>query len=313
MEPPLFDASCTSILPVSFVFSRLGGNDSSVFHCEPNWFQCIDGSHPNHEPRKPSSYEHLDPSGAIASNDQDEPMPRPTATALRQYSMPWIASNHSNQFKGRVASAPYRQDHIQARNPEPSAGREMQEFLPLVFPSARPEVASGYTPQSTTKLLPPIVLATQSPSPSLPTLKPPTIYPLIERDSYRPPVLPNDSFFSPNADESDPNQDHTIAANPDSVHSQRCLISAETSLRQPSLHKALGSRELRQQAGWPLIGPEHSVQAANDFLSYCPVSSSENHSTIPGQPVTPPRKPRLWFEGPSSDERVQEAVKESQI
>ncbi|KAL8772052.1 MAG: hypothetical protein Q9209_002718 [Squamulea sp. 1 TL-2023] len=179
----------------------------------------------------------------------------------------------------------------------------MRGLLPSLYSSTRPEIANHSLQSNPAELLPPINLATQSSRRSLQTSEPSQTHPFIESVSF----LPVDSYSSPKILEYDLAPDSPTATKSDPPFPQRPFVCYDTSWRRPSLHKSSGSRELRHRAGWPLIGPRHTVHAGNNVLTYRPTGSPEISSIHREQPCTPPLKPRFWIEAQSRQEIVEEA------
>lgn len=276
------------------VFSRLGGSSSSLFHCEPTWSGGLDSS----------SFQYDDTAQSYSyGNDKlhrtghrDELVPCPTANRPRQHSMPWIGPSHS------VLRHP--QHFAQVPKPEHSNGQEVRRLLPSMFSSTRPDVANCSAQRRRTGLLPPINLTISSSTCLVPTPKPSATNSLVKCGSPPSPVVPEYSCSSPKAFHFD-----TVPENPIAVsYPQRRSGHTDALLRQPSLHKTSGSRELRQQARWPLIGTRHSVQARNDPQSHLPTISSDDRNSDCEQPLTPTRQPKSWVDALSNEECVEEAV-----
>ncbi len=311
MAPQLLHTSSpSSMLPASLVFSRLGGSSSSVFHCKPTWSQGIH-SDQGDDLRLYCNYVNEYPTQKTTTSYQDGLESHSTPTRLSQHSIPSITPTHDSSFPG-TAEFPSnnRQGHIHQRSGQDRPAREIaQKFLPSFFYLTKPEVANRTLQRSPAQLLPPIDLANQCPSLSLQSLKPSTNDPLIERaPSLLESKCPSSQIFK-----HDLVRDNLIAAEVAEAASpshSKCPRFIDSSLRQPSLHKSSGSRELRQQAGWPVIGPRHPLQAGESLQSYRSRNLSEEISFHCGQPITPSRKPRLSIDALSSEERVEKAVRD---
>ncbi|KAL8784549.1 MAG: hypothetical protein Q9213_003897 [Squamulea squamosa] len=225
--------------------------------------------------------------------------------AIRPYehSIPWTAPYHTTPSSGTAGPSHQRQERVQYQKSNSSTSQNLRGLFPSLYLPTRPEIADHSLQQNPAELLPPINLTTQSSRHCLQISDSSQTQPLVEPASF----LPVDSYSSPQVLEYNPAPDNPKTAKPDSDLPQTPFVCSNTSWRQPYLHRSSGSRELRQRAGWPLIGPRHTVQAGYNLLTYRPTGSPDINSIDREQPITPSRKPRLWIEASSSEEIVEEA------
>ena len=79
--------------------------------------------------------------------------------------------------------------------------------------------------------------------------------------------------------------------------------------RQRWLHRSPGSLGLRLQARWQLDGPLDIPPGTKSVETYCPTGSPNHANVSHEQPVTPPRRSKVWIETTSNGESVEEAVR----
>lgn len=269
--------------PVSSTFSRLGPSDLSNFQCAMDCSQNASSSgHQDYNPNEACDHHHVrffrrDPSQRPRKLLTSIPM---TKLAC-QYPVFWTERSIDKPLIGLGKPLQHPLSHCQIQAAETTATHLDRDLLHLVSYSAAPGLANYHTRPSTAELLPPINLISPARDPIVSAQKSSSVHSFAEQILFSLSSLRIDQHLSSCGTETVPSPDTLKSFEVAPLCAQQSLGLADNPSRRRSLHKTLGSRELRRQA----------------------------HE----QPVTSPRKSRLWLEASSSEESVKHAVSAPKI
>ena len=296
-----------SLLPASFTFSRLGTSDSNIFHCATNLAGSI--CYQDHPPERSYDDRFLGLSrDRLFQGTQNQLASVPRTTLAYQYPNPVKEMGRGKALQGLAHSSQHPPNHPRAQDAEALTTHLDHNLLPSACSSGRLRRAIGDHRKSTVELLPPINFVPQTqtypisaPSPSLEST-------FVEHGSS-----PSSSMYNHNCSASwgeviIPEHMTPKTSNLASLCIEQSLRGDSSSSGSRSLHKKSGSRELRRQAGCVPIGTRQVLQTQKESQTHDSNGSPEPRGSVDEQPITPPRKLRLWLETSSSDESIEQAV-----
>ncbi|KAL8968037.1 MAG: hypothetical protein Q9183_002653 [Haloplaca sp. 2 TL-2023] len=162
------------------------------------------------------------------------------------------------------------------------------------------------------RLLPPIDFAPQNYHGIKPTNEALAGPPLEDSNSSRKSDGPKERYLQSKQPELAAGLNAVNPDPPDPIHHQKRLGCHDTPPKPRSLHKISASGELRRDAGWPLADTQPLIEPVEECDSQSLTSSLElnaaRHCEQPSTPVS--SKSRLWIEPSSSEESVEQAVKQ---
>lgn len=282
----------------------MGASDSSIFQCDVNWFQDAGpGGHRGYDSRSSHHDQHV---RSFRSKRYEDSRNQPTSTSGdTRNSVPFVERSKDNSQKSLARPLQYPSNQSRMHSVKESTTHLGRDLLAPFFSPYGPRITSHRIRQSTTELLPPISLLPKVCSPDIPEQRPSSECSLMQHAPFSASSLRVHNRQShPNISYQDTPE--AFGSAPPWHQQSSCCIRKPSGQR--SLHKTLGSRKLRREAEWGMLGTQQAVQINGKAQAHC-ITHSPNHGGIPSEhPVTPPPKSRVWIEASSSEESVEQAV-----